>query len=40
MCFGIVGDGGGGGIGVVGEVGEVGDQSLALTRTRRSITGL
>lgn len=38
MCFDIVGDGGGGG--GIGAVGEVGDQSLALTRTRRSITGL
>lgn len=42
MCFDIVGDGGGGGGdgGGIGAVGEVGDQSLALTRTRRSITGL
>lgn len=41
MCFDIVGDGGGGGDGGgIGAVGEVGDQSLALTRTRRSITGL
>lgn len=41
MCFDIVGDcGGGGDGGGIGAVGEVGDQSLALTRTRRSITGL
>lgn len=39
MCFDIVGDGGGGG-GGIGVVAEVGDQSLALTRTRCSITGL
>jgi len=35
----FVGDGGGGG-GGIGVVGEVGVQSLALTRTRWSITGL